>query len=181
VRPAGWIVAAALVVASCSGGGPSTGSSVATTPPPSSPDSSASTAEWPRVDLIDDALTALEAKLGGPQQYFEVNATSKLVNVFVALNDGKVVQPWVYLDGELTSTEGHDATGFTFARSAIDFDPGKVLTKVQSQLPESKPDAFFVEGGEGGIVRYSVAVTSPQGGQLVVVVAADGEVLSVET
>lgn len=137
--------------------------------------------DWPRVDLIDDAITALETKLGAAQQYFEINATAKLVNVFVALNDGKVTQPWVYLDGELSSREGQSASGFTFVKGAVDFDPGKVLSQVQTQLPQSQPDVFFIEGGEGGTVRYSVAVTSPQGGQLVVVVAGDGKVLSVET
>ncbi len=59
----------------------------------------------PRVDLIDDAVAALEAELGGPQRYFEINATPQLVNLFVELNDGALVQPWVYLDGELSSTD----------------------------------------------------------------------------
>ncbi len=39
---------------------------------------------------------------------------------------------------------------------------------------------FFVEAGAGGVVRYSVAVTSQQGGQLVVVVGPDGTVKSVD-
>ncbi len=133
------------------------------------------------VDLIDDAITALEAKLGGPQQYFEINATSQLVNLFVSLNGDKLVQPWVYLDGELSSTDPHEATGFSFARSALDFDPDKVLTQLEAELPQSRPDVFFIEGGQGGIVRYSVALTSSKGGQLVVVVGPDGTVKSVDT
>jgi hypothetical protein len=141
---------------------------------------SVSPATPPRVDLIDDAVSALEAKLGGPQQYFEINATSQLVNLIVALNDGKIAQPWVYLDGELSSTEGRDASGFSFAGAALDFDPDKVLSKLEAELPQSSPDLFFVEGGEGGIVRYSVAVTSQQGGQLIVVVGPDGTVKSVD-
>jgi hypothetical protein len=131
------------------------------------------------VGAIDEAVKALEAKLGGPQQYFEINATAHLVNLIVALNDGKVAQPWVYLDGQLSSTEGAAATGFSFAASALDFEPGRVLGKVREQLPESSPDLFFVEGGEGGKVQYSVAVTSKQGGQLLVVVGPDGSVQSV--
>ena len=55
-----------------------------------------------------------------------------------------------------------------------------MLSKLQAELPDSSPDLFFVEGGEGGIVRYSVAVTSRQGGQLVVVVGPDGTVQSVD-
>ena len=100
-------------------------------------------------------------------------------NLFVALNDGKLVQPWVYLDGELSSVEGREATGFSFETNALTFDPGKVLSRIQVELPQAHADVFFVEGGEGGNVRYSVAVTSQQGGQLVVVVGPDGEVQSV--
>ena len=171
------VLAVALVLSA-------TGCSAAATPAPSS----ASTTTLavlsgapPRVDLIGKAIAALEAQLGAPQQYFEINATSQLVNLFVSLNGGKVVKPWVYLDGELSSTEGHDASGFTFAKTALDFDPAKVLSHVQSELPQSKPDAFIIEAGQGGIVRYSVTVSSPQGGQLVVVVGPDGTVKSVDT
>ncbi|MBK5333887.1 MAG: hypothetical protein JJD93_18060, partial [Ilumatobacteraceae bacterium] len=138
------------------------------------------TGTLPLVDEIYDAVKALETKLGAPQQFFEINATSSLVNLIVALNDGAVAQPWVYLDGALSSTEGADATGATFASSALDFDPAKVLSKLQAELPQSQPDLFFVEGGPGGIVRYSVAVSSSQGGQFVVVVGPDGTVQSVD-
>ena len=132
------------------------------------------------MDQIDDAVTALETKLGAKQQFFEINATAKLVNLIVALNDGKVADDWVYLDGELSSTEGSPATGFTFDSSALDFDPDKVLSRIQAELPQSTADLFFIEGGQGGTVRYSVAVTSSQGGQLIVVVGPDGAVKSVD-
>ena len=106
-------------------------------------------ATLPRVDLIDDAVSALEAKLGAPQQYFEINATSQLVNLFVALNDGKVVQPWVYLDGELSSTEGHDANGFSFARTALDFDPDKVLEPHRGRTPAVQARRVHRRGRRG--------------------------------
>jgi hypothetical protein len=167
------VVAILLTAGACSGSSGATQTSPSTTV-------KASTA-LPRVDLIDDAITALETKLGAPQQYFEINATAQLVNLFVALNDDKLVQPWVYLDGELSSTEAHEATGFSFARTALDFDPDKVFSGLQAALPQSRPDVFFIEGGQGGIVRYSVTVTSEQGGQLVVVVGRDGAVQSVDT
>lgn len=171
------IIVAALALSACSG----SGSSAATQASPSTTVVAASSTSLPRVDLIGAAVSALEARLGGPQQYFEINTTSKLVNLFVALNDGKVVQPWVYLDGELSSTEGRPASGFSFAGTALDFDPGKVLSRVQAELPQDSPDVFIVEGGKGGTVQYSVAVTSRQGGQLVVVVGPDGTVKSVDT
>ena len=166
-----------IVSTACSG----SGSTQATQPAPSSTNSVAETpATRPRVDLIHDAIAALEAELGSPQQYFEINATSQLVNLIVALNGATVARPWVYLDGELSSSPGSDANGNTFAASALDFDPDTVLSKLQAELPQSRPDLFFVEGGPGGIVRYSVAVTSSQGGQLVVVVGPDGTVRSVD-
>jgi hypothetical protein len=170
------LVVAAILLASCSGGGSSSDSR----PPESTTTAELPPAAPPRVDLIDDAVAALEARLGGPQQYFEINATSNLVNLIVALNDGKVAQPWVYLDGELSSSEGAEASGFSFSATALDFDPDTVLSKLQAELPESSADLFFIEGGQGGIVRYSVAVTSRQGGQLVVVVGPDGTVQAVD-
>ena len=161
----------------CSG----SGSTPATQPAPSSTSTvQGAVASQPRVDLIREAVAALEAQLGSPQRYFEINATSQLVNLIVALNGGTVARPWVYLDGELSSSAGSDANGNTFAASALDFEPDKVLSKLQAELPQSQADLFFVEGGEGGIVRYSVAVTSSQGGQLVVVVGPDGSVRSVD-
>jgi hypothetical protein len=134
----------------------------------------------PRVDLIKIAVAALEAKLGAPQRFFEINATASLVNLIVSLNGDKLAQPWVFLDGQLSSTDPGDATGFSFDAAALTFDPDKVLTKLQAELPESSPDLFFIEGGAGGIVRYSVAVTSSKGGQLVVVVGPDGSIESVD-
>jgi ABC-type glycerol-3-phosphate transport system substrate-binding protein len=134
----------------------------------------------PAVDLIDEAIAALEAETGAPQDFFEINATPRLVNLFVALNDGAVVQPWVYFDGELSSSEAQPAQGNTFKADAVDFDPALVLAGITSELPNSVYDAFTIEGGAEGVVRYSVIVTSAAGGQLVVVVAADGTVLSVD-
>jgi hypothetical protein len=167
-----------IALGACSGGG--SPAQTAGSPTTLSTATSGATAETlPLVGGISDAVKALEAKLGGPQQYFEINATAHLINLIVALNDGKVAQPWVYLDGELSSTQGSAANGFSFAASALDFEPNQVLGKLQAQLPESSPDLFFVEGGEGGTVRYSVAVTSKQGGQLVVTVGPDGSVQSV--
>jgi hypothetical protein len=172
-------LAIGLTVAACSAEGSSSGTQVvdSTTPSDSLADSPIAP---PRVDLINTAITALEERLGGPQRYFEINATSQLINLIVALNDGAVAQPWVYLDGELSSTDGVEASGFTFSAATLDFDPDRLLSKLQAELPQSSPDLFFVEGGAGGIVRYSVAVTSQQGGQLVVVVGRDGTVLSVD-
>jgi len=176
------LLAAAVVLtlttaaAACSGGGSSSG----TEAPASTSTTVAPAGSLLLVDQIDDAVTALETQLGAKQQFFEINATTSLVNLIVALNDGKVAQPWVYLDGQLSSSEGAPASGRTFDSTALDFDPDKVLSKIEAELPQSSLDLFFIEGGEGGTVQYSVAVTSSQGGQLIVVVGPDGAVKSVD-
>jgi ABC-type glycerol-3-phosphate transport system substrate-binding protein len=134
----------------------------------------------PAVDRIDQAVAALEAELGGPQRYFEINATGSLVNLFLAFNADALVQPWVYRNGELSSQEAQPAQGNSFAADALDFDPETVLDGVTAALPGSSLTVFVVEGGPNGSVQYSVVVDSASGGQLVVVVASDGRVLSVD-
>jgi hypothetical protein len=133
-----------------------------------------------RVDLVDDAIAAVETQLGGLQQYFEINATDLLVNLFVAVDDATKAQPFVFLQDELNSQEPKAAEGNTFAASAVDFDPQTVTSCVADELPQSQATAFEVLGGPGGAVGYSVIVNSPEGGQLVVAVDGDGHVLSVD-
>ena len=62
-----------------------------------------------RLDLVPAAVTAVEAALGGPQQYTEINAFEQGVNLFVATADGKEL-PYVYRDG--TGLEAPPAPGF---------------------------------------------------------------------
>ena len=52
---------------------------------------------------------------------------------------------------------------------------------VTTELPTSRHDAFVIEGGPDGAVRYSIIVTSAVGGgQLIVQVDPDGTVLEVD-
>lgn len=134
-----------------------------------------------RVDLIAPAIAALEDELGGPQRYFEINATTALVNLFVADETSGQVVPYTYADGALTGEEPSDAQGNTFLAASLDVDPATVTAQVTAELPDSVQDAFVVEGGLDGAVRYSIVVTSVAGGQLVVVVAGDGAIVSVDT
>lgn len=178
------VVRCLAVVVACLVGGCSsdTGDS---DPAPSTSAAPASTVDpasrpQPIVDQIEVAIAALEAELGSPQRYFEVNATSRLVNIFVALNDGAVAQPWLYLDGELSSEEGSPAGGGTFAAADLDFDPELVLSKVLAELPGATIESFFVNGDGAGNVQYGVLATSAKGGGLDVQVGPTGEVLSVD-
>ena len=55
-----------------------------------------------------------------------------------------------------------------------------MLGGVQSDLPSSTIDAFSVEGGPGGFVRYVVSVRSEQGGVLDIVVTPTGSIVEVD-
>jgi hypothetical protein len=133
-----------------------------------------------RVDLIDQAVALVEQELGGPQQYFEINATGLLVNLFVAIEDGTQVKPFVFLQNELNSRDPQPAEGNTFVASALDFDPQRVMSCVADELPESTATAFEIIGSADGAVSYSVVLDSASGGQLVVSVSSAGQVLSVD-
>ncbi len=137
----------------------------------------------PLVGQIRPAIAAVEADLGGSQEYFEVNADGRLVNVFVATDDGATATAYVYLDGELgpPAPPREVAGGLTFDAQALDFDPGRVLTQVAEELPDSTIERFVVLGAATGVVRYEVLVQSRQGGRLAVIVGLDGSVLAVET
>lgn len=130
---------------------------------------------------IRTAVDAVESELGGEQEFFEITATPQLTNIFVAVDGATAAVPYVYLDGALQppAPRIEGAAGQTFAASAIDFDESTVLSGVRTDLPTSTIDAFSIEGGPGGFVRYIVSARSEQGGVLDVVVAAGGAIIEV--
>ena len=134
----------------------------------------------PVVGEIAPAIAAVEEELGGPQQFFEVNATPQLVNLFVAVDDATMVETYLYVDGELQPpTPKAGAEGATFAGADLTFDPDTVLDQLTEELPESDVVLFTVLGGPGGAVQYSAGVQSKAGGVLEVVLDARGDVESV--
>jgi hypothetical protein len=136
-------------------------------------------ADLPAVQRIAEAIDALEAKLGGPQQYFEVNATAKVVNLFVALNNATLAQAWLYAGGTLTAKEGQKANGGTFTRADLDYQADKVLTVVRQQIPDAILESFYVNGDGKGHVKYGVLTSAQCGGGLDVTVGPTGAVKSV--
>jgi hypothetical protein len=136
--------------------------------------------ERPALDQIAPAIAAVEEKLGGPQQYFEINATPQAVNLFVADAAKTTVTPYVYLDGALAeSGQPAGAEGNTFAASALTFDRRAILDNVVGELKDSDVVLFTIAGGPGGAVEYTAGVQSKQGGTLEVTLGADGTVKSV--
>ena len=130
---------------------------------------------------IRAAVAAVEADRGGAQLFFEITATPQLTNVFVAIDNGTAAVPYVYLDGELQPAGPiiTGAAGQTFASDAIDFDESIVFSGVETDLPTGTIDAFSLEGGPGGFVRYVISVRSEQGGVLDIVVTPTGSIIEV--
>jgi hypothetical protein len=134
----------------------------------------------PLVGDIGRAMAALEAELGGPQRFFEVNATPQVVNLFVATGGGSGVTPFVFVGDELAPAgDPSTAEGNTFAPAAVQFDPDTILDRLTEELPDSEVVLFTVLGGPEGAVQYSAGVRSQEGGALEVVLGADGAVESV--
>jgi hypothetical protein len=131
---------------------------------------------------IGPAIEAVEAELGEGQQFFEITANELVTNLFVAVDDATAAVPYVFLDGELQPPAPTltGASGFTFTADAVDFDEETILDAVSEELPESTIEAFSIEGGDGGVVRYVVSTRSPEGGVLDVTVAPDGTVVAVD-
>ncbi len=184
-RPAAAALAVALVLlAACSDDASSTDGSTGTTGPDVTicdPQGTAQAeADLPAVGDIEQAVADLEAELGGPQEYFEINATARLVNLWVSLNDGTVAQPWLWANGELSSEDGDTASGGTFVADDLDFDPDTVLTKVRDEVPDSILETFYVHGDGDGNVQYSVLTSALCGGGLDVIVGPEGDVRSVD-
>ena len=102
--------------------------------------------------------------------------------MFVAVEGTTAAIPYVYLDGELQDAAPRidGAAGRTFTAESIDFDEAVVLSGVRTDLPSSTIDAFSVEGGPGGFVRYVVSVRSEQGGVLDIVVTRTGSIVEVD-
>ena len=134
------------------------------------------------VSTIRPAIEAVEAELGGGQEFFEVTAGPQVTNVFVAVEGATAAVPYVFLDGELQPPAPvlTGASGFTFAGDAVDFAEDSILDAVAEELPESTIGALSIEGGPDGAVRYVISTLSPGGGRLDVTVSRDGAVLEVD-
>lgn len=174
------LVLVGVLVAGCSGDGGSAGTTVPDVTICDPEGTAQAEADLPAVERIGEAIAALEQQLGSAQQYFEVNATARVVNLFVALNDGTLAQAWLYLDGQFTSQEPQAASGGTFTAADVEFDTGRVLSKVRAEVPEAVLETFYVHGDGKGNVQYGVLASALCGGGLDITVDGDGAVKSVD-
>ena len=133
--------------------------------------------------MIDSALDAVDEVLGADVAYFEVNATSQVVNVFVARNGNSVVQ-FIYDGTSLVGpTTPVDATGTMFERGLIDVD-ADVLDTVLAELPDSEPSMFVITGaGTDPValrVELRILMRSSKGGELAVMVDSGGAIIGTD-
>jgi hypothetical protein len=149
-----------------------------------------------RIDQIETALNAVEQKAGADLEFFEINATTELVNIFVAtdldgipnadgLPDAVVHYVFTEKDGLETAPDSVGANGPTFARIALDYEPSTILRKVLSELPDSTPQMFVLTAAgtaaeSTGIVQYRLIMQSSQGGQMSVVLTNSGEIVGTD-
>ncbi len=133
------------------------------------------------IERIRPAAEALDEQLGGPQQYFEINADSFEVHLFVATEGATRATLYTYgADGTLTPDEPQVASGPTFAAADMTFDETRVLALTASQLPTSVIRTFAVAGVDGGGVTYTIDVQSELGTSFAVTVGPTGAVLGTD-
>lgn len=136
----------------------------------------------PAVAQIAVAVDALEHELDGPQEFFEINADDRLVNLFVATDGGATATPYLFLDGEIQPPgPAGPAEGSTLTAGDVDVDADRVLGEVADELPDSALTTFVITVGPNDVVRYEVLARSPRGGTLAVEVTGDGAIVGVES
>jgi hypothetical protein len=142
----------------------------------------ADTRPGPRVDLIDDAIAAVEAHYGAPQEYFEISVDTERVSVIVAVDDATAAeQGALEPDGGFTVPEPvGPASGSTFVADVVTFDRDRIFDGLRAELSDPDIVDFAIQGGPGGSVVYDATVLSGSGGVLLVLLSADGEVLGVQ-
>ena len=135
-----------------------------------------------RIELIADAVQALETLLGGPQRFFEVNATPTLVNLFVATNGATEAVAYVFAGGGLSAPAPPESAKLgapTFGATDITFNVERVLAPVVMALPQSQYRVFSVVGVVGGGVSYLINILSAEGGEMQIPVTGDGVITGV--
>ena len=132
------------------------------------------------VSDIDDAVEAVGKVLGKTPEFYEINATPTLVNLFAADGKGNAIN-FVYEKGKLAQeTSVAPAQGKSFSAKGMKLS-SKVFARVHQELPESILRAFSVIGDNPvGGVQYRVVLQSEQGGQLAVFVDPTGKILGTD-
>jgi hypothetical protein len=151
--------------------------------------SSDSTSEPLAIDGIDDAISAVGEHFDADVDFYEINATSDGVNLFVSTTgaDGSpaVVQARFTRDGGLVvADESVPADGPVFRGSAVEFDSASIIETAIEELSTAEPRMFIVtafgdaaSSSPSDRVSYRLIMESQRGGRLVVFLDSRGTVL----
>jgi hypothetical protein len=132
------------------------------------------------IDDVPAAVEAVEAALGGPQQYTEINVGSDLVNLFVAADGGQELA-YVYRGGTLSAPPAPaDATLPAFDLTGVDLTVAAGLdTRLGAELGGEAELTRLALQVVDGAPRFVAVVVSSRGGALAVLVSGSGEILGV--
>ncbi len=157
-------IALGLVLASCGG-----------------PGDDADTA-GPLVELIPDAVAAVEDHYGAPQEYFEISAGRDAVGFVVAVDGATMAEQGSYgADGEFVAPEPvGEASGETFFADEIDFDPDRIFEQVREELDDPVIVDLAIQGGPNDTVLYDASIASEGGGVLLVLLGPTGAILGAQ-
>ena len=141
-----------------------------------------SSAPEPVVDLIPDAVAAIEDHYGSPQEYFEISAGLESVGFVVAVDDATMAEQGSYgVDGEFTAPEPvGEASGETFTADEIDIDADLIFEQLRDELDDPVIVDLAIQGGPNDTVVYDASVASDGGGVLLVLLSPDGAILGVQ-
>ncbi len=136
----------------------------------------------PVVDLIPDAIAAIEEHYGAPQEYFEVSAGLDAVGFVVAVDGATMAEQSSYeADGGFTVPEPvGEASGETFTADEIDFDPDRIFDRLRDELDDPVIVDLAIQGGPNDTVVYDASIASDGGGVLLVLLRADGAILGAQ-
>ncbi|MFM8857963.1 MAG: hypothetical protein ACKOI2_12350 [Actinomycetota bacterium] len=141
------------------------------------------------IDAIDEAISAVAEHFDADVDFYEINATSDGVNLFVSTTaadeTSAVVQARFTRAGDLVvAEESVPAEGPVFRGSAVDFDSASILETAISELSTAQPRMFIITAVSDGAnstpsdqVSYRLIMESQRGGRLVVFLDSRGTVL----
>lgn len=136
----------------------------------------------PIVDRIPDAVEAVEAHYGGPQEYFEISARLDSIGFVVAVDDATAAEQGSWTpEGGLEGPEpAGEASGATFSADLIDLDAGSIFDRIQDELEDPAIIDLAIQGGPNDTVIYDASIASENGGALLVLLGPDGEIQAVQ-
>ncbi len=136
----------------------------------------------PAVELIPDAIAAVEEHYGAPQEYFEISAGLDAVGFVVAVDGATMAEQGSYgSDGGFTVPEPvGEASGETFEAAEIDVDPDRIFVELRDELDDPVIVDLAIQGGPNDTVVYDATIASDGGGVLLVLLGPDGAILGVQ-